>query len=420
MASSKELTNLVLGIFFLLVALAALPPFVPGLFLLGGLSILDPAIILVALVLIINFKTVSRNATEQFLVIAAIGVMAIVSALANSQNGLDGSAIGVGLRYIYFSFLVLTIVAATRTKEHVQALAFLTFFVVPAGLVFWAWIQWNASPRYIFGVPMLHLVHEDAAIQINRNYLGFFISIAAAYSVSFAVEKFNFGLWSILRFLVASGLVVSVFLTFSKGAWLAAAMGALAPYFVKNIRYLLISFGVVLSLASGFLMVFPEYIDEIYYSWVGGSGDKNTERFEFAIQGMILAAENPLFGVGPGNYETATITSGFVRTSDPHNAIVWLAAEFGIAAGLLFSFAIAFSFLQVVKLRKIDASMSAPFLAALVALILNIPVHGLPASMRYFYVISGCLLAINALNDLACSEQYTGHKSLNGIKSLGS
>jgi len=162
--------------------------------------------------------------------------------------------------------------------------------------------------------------------------------------------------------LITTGLylplvVLVLFLTASKGAWLAFPL-ALALTFVlfwKTWPVLFRRIGLALLLA-GFLLVVLFVALRPLPEAVRGSVDVRLGYWQGALQ---LIKTHPLFGVGPGNFRdayTQVKTPEASEVQHPHNGYLEIAAETGLPALAL---VVVFWLLVLIRVRKTPVSSDA-------------------------------------------------------------
>jgi O-antigen ligase len=129
---------------------------------------------------------------------------------------------------------------------------------------------------------------------------------------------------------------------------------------------------VLLCLSISLVVAFIEYYEEIYElvefklltTQLGDSaaeGGTTAARWGFVRASIFLALENPLFGVGITNFETAydglqeMLGPDYWPSDNPHSAWLYLIACFGIPATIIFVlifYTFAVRFYRFLPLRK--------------------------------------------------------------------
>ena len=230
---------------------------------------------------------------------------------------------------------------------------------------------------------MLHVIDFD----LNRNYLGYFLSLGSVLSYSmFFISKNT--VIKYLFLLIFFLFLFSTVLTFSKGALLSVFIALLTYFNVWFVAFIVIA----LLLFGNYIMIIQSnYVDRFTTS------SYNDERLQFVLDAILAIFNNPLLGVGPGNYKSYSDYVNAQVTSDPHNALLWVGAE----SGLLVVLIILIIIIWLTKHGIFGLSKN-PVLSPLRSLIivnfLNIPIHGLTFSMKYFWISIGLLLSINFIS----------------------
>ena len=165
--------------------------------------------------------------------------------------------------------------------------------------------------------------------------------------------------WDLALFFV----LVALFLSYARGAWLALFVGA-GAYLLLRYRVLLYGYIVVLLLSllaivwlkhgNRYLQYAPDYRTTIFHSdfqdhWratYAGKDVSSVERFYRWIAGVRMVEERPLVGFGPSSFYTRyrqytvpaykTWVSNNPDRSTVHNYFLLIAAEQGIPGLILF------------------------------------------------------------------------------------
>jgi len=96
----------------------------------------------------------------------------------------------------------------------------------------------------------------------------------------------------------------------------------------------------------------------------GASKDSASARGTLLETGIALTLDNPIFGVGPGNFAETVVEEGRSQGIEwaplgPHNAYTQISSETGIPGILLFLLLLGFSFRNVVSVLRQSASKGA-------------------------------------------------------------
>lgn len=384
-------------------------PFFEIFFIAGNISYFDPFLIFFLIQRISKLYFFNELKIPVYVLIAAT-LIGFISLITNSMGYISSQQLFFCLRWLYLALLLILIANYIRTDPSATKIVISSIIFSTIITLTFTWVAWFVSPRYLpGGIPMLHLIHDGSLLIINRNYLGFFLSIplgALFYLLLFYEKKSvnYFGTFFSIIF-----IFTGILFTFSKGSWAASTL----PILLVSI-YIFINFN-----SSSYIRRRPKRLPFIFFFslifvWiyfnVGNlellinsvetrfleSSDTNNERVQFIFESMQLMMLNPIFGVGPGLYRESAIKLGFLPTSDPHNALLWIGSEHGVFIFFLFILVIFLSIKYLIKLiKKTDGSELIWVLASgniLLALICNIPIHGLSFVMKHFWVILGVII----------------------------
>ena len=166
---------------------------------------------------------------------------------------------------------------------------------------------------------------------IDPNYLGACMVGPAFLSLQMAIEDKGRKLF---KWLITALICVGIFLTGSRGALVALAVGVfviLCPKVLKrlNLKRILIILGVIIAAVIVALSIIPaEYLERMLdiNNWMDSSNMRRLALWENAVD-MII--KRPLLGYGLGN--TATNLG-----SSAHNTYLEICAHIGMVGGLLF------------------------------------------------------------------------------------
>jgi len=152
-------------------------------------------------------------------------------------------------------------------------------------------------------------------------------------------------------FLIAAKVLIS---TFSRGAYLAMAVGALMAAYFKGKGFLIFWATLGLCVLLVFPSLFPEAIKDRLF---GGESkvisaepeklDKSSEnRIILWRAGGKMILESPILGKGFKGFQKlkGEYTERDVKESDPHNTYIYIAAQMGLPAMILFMLILGYSF----------------------------------------------------------------------------
>ncbi len=151
-------------------------------------------------------------------------------------------------------------------------------------------------------------------------------------------------------FLIAIKVLIA---TFSRGAYLAIAVGALMAGYFRGKGFLFIW----LTLSVSTLLVFPQLFPESIKARLFGAEkrvvasekklDKSSEhRLILWRAGAKMIIESPILGKGFKGFKKlkSQYTEHPVNESDPHNTYLYIAAQMGLPALVLFLFLLGYAF----------------------------------------------------------------------------
>ncbi len=183
----------------------------------------------------------------------------------------------------------------------------------------------------------------------HPNILGAFLAIALIFIIYPIIKKklkpktWEFNLCLLAFYLGILGLVFS----FSRSAWLAfvLAMTFLLVYFFLTKNWFAQLKILSLILISSFIFIFPFLCyNEVFVARLSAQGrlEKKSldQRGEYLEEGRQVIAENPVFGIGLGNYikyQRNKRPEAWSWTFEPvHNTFLLIMAEVGVAGFLFF------------------------------------------------------------------------------------
>jgi O-antigen ligase len=187
---------------------------------------------------------------------------------------------------------------------------------------------------------------NDLAINIAINWP---LGLAFLLCTKGPIKK---GLWG----LGLLGMLYGVICTYSRSGMMALIVCLLVCLWEFGVRakrfHVLALAGILAVIGVGVAISTPRYvlrIMSIYEGDIHGARDRGSweARHEILEQSIDLAIHNPMFGVGPGNFPSAT-QSWVVA----HNTFTELAAEAGFPALLLFLIILGLAFRNLHRARR--------------------------------------------------------------------
>jgi O-antigen ligase len=171
---------------------------------------------------------------------------------------------------------------------------------------------------------------------------------------------------------VTPALLVAIVLSFTRSAWVGAAVAVTLLVAMKDIRLL----PVIPMVAATFLFVAPPQIANRFYSMFDPQDPTSRDRVAMLREGAAMIQAHPLTGVGPNMVERV-----YAQYRDPaavekvnphlHNVPMQIAAERGLPALAIWTWFIAVSGFDLVRLqrRSRHKALTAAALAALAGML---------------------------------------------------
>jgi O-antigen ligase len=392
-------SNLSYSIIFLF-SVVGLAPYIPYFNLVSGFNYGDAVCILLVALFVLNRKI---NLAIPLYMPAFILSLSFLSILINREDFIHfEESILASLKWGYFQFLALCVTFLVVDEKSGESI----FVGILLGIVLsiiLTWIEWSVDKPHYYGMPMLHSLNENLSFTINRNYIGFFLSVGV--SITFALLLNSSGrLVSILYFLIFLFMFISSFLTFSKGTWVSTLLSIMIIFFVKTNSFIKGTFLLVLLLL---IMIFVDKntsFSEKVESRVASSENTNAQRIDYIVDSFYVILDNPMFGVGPGAYLNATEEYNLNPTTDPHNSILWVISELGVFAGMVYCFVLIWVFYIILVNYKFNNYIWLLCLSVYIPLVLNIPLQGLTVSMKYFWILLGVVVSLKGLRYKTSNE----------------
>jgi O-antigen ligase len=377
----------------ILFGVIGLAPYIPYLNLVSGFNYGD-AVCVILTVLFICTKRI--NLVIPLYIPAAIFLISIFSIVINGDHFIIfDESILASLKWGYFQILALFVVFVVVNERSAESI-FVGILLGIAVSIVLTWIEWAVDKPSYYGLPMLHSLNENLSFTLNRNYIGFFLSVGT--SVAFALYlNSSRKIMVTLYFLIFLFLFISSFLTFSKGTWLTTLLSIIMIFFMKNKSFIKVAFLLMLIPLVLVLVNQKFHLSDKIDSRVKSSENTNAQRIDFIVDGFNLIYVEPLLGVGPGAYLSATQKYDLNQTTDPHNSILWVTAELGVFAGVAYCFLVVWVFCMILKNYKYNNRLWLLCFSVFIPLILNIPLQGLTVSMKYFWILLGVVVSLKGL-----------------------
>jgi len=318
-----------------------------------------------------------------FLLIGLAFISCTSSLNAILLGSYDDFKVGYFFRSLYFVLLYLFLLNTNVSTDDVIKMILLSLLF---SLLVCFYI-WSTNPRY-FGfssMPMLHIRESPSGLVVNRNETG--LTASLLYTISFyGLVYRKFFSTPVNIFLVILSLL-TVALCFSKGAWLLTVIASvfIIAYRFKAIKLFFVSIFILI------LVPFLPISDFIFFDAVAtrftGSGETNDIRLSYVWDSVLIASDNLIFGIGPGNYKEYTIANGYTITIDPHNTFMQSFAELGIFGLLIVTFFYGTVLLQSFFNGKKEKNHIIVFVLV-VLLTADSLQSGLSLTMKIFYILA--------------------------------
>lgn len=345
----KKLFNLTLLLFVTIVPLVPLKykyKFIPlsADFIIGGILIL-----LGIIYLIFNYKNEEKQ-TEllgskelKFLsvFIVLFGLISFASVLYALNKG---AAISEGIRFMEYVLIFYFILIICDKKTIKSALKLFYVSMIAASIFGLFQFVFSKNTEFLtggfFGRTRIYATFE------NPNYWGAAVNIVIFYPLLNILEKKNIK----TNLLIFTLFFFNLFFCSTRGSWLGFAIGVFVIGIIKYRKQAVYSLGL-------FALMFILPITRNRFLQVLNI----SERFQLWKTGLMMFKENPLLGVGNGNYiyryerfvkrEHRELYLGR-STFSVHNSYIKMLAELGIFGGITFTVMYGSLFNLVVKVYK--------------------------------------------------------------------
>jgi O-antigen ligase len=246
-------------------------------------------------------------------------------------------------RYVFQFMFIVFAVAFIRSPGQLLALTalflFAVFWTIP-GAIFHSY---SGEPMVTKAEALRAAATTGAAAAENSNRLAF-IALMGASLVWFAVQPYRSSIVRLLGLAAMLALVITVFMSGSRSGVLNLALLSLLLLWQSRLRAGQIAVLVVMAaVAVGIgAMLVPQPVWDRLMTFIPSEGGdawtpdtivgSNVRRLTILEAGLKLVAENPILGVGIGNFRwMAALDPSFGGiVMSPHNAYLGTLAEGGI------------------------------------------------------------------------------------------
>jgi O-antigen ligase len=162
--------------------------------------------------------------------------------------------------------------------------------------------------------------------------------------------------------LLAGALPVAMLIrTGSRASFVAMGAMVVVLFFLASLTGRIL----IVSLAAVAFVILVAFVPNVLKSRLGGAdtersgADKDSANARGTLlgTGVALTIENPIFGIGPGNFAEMVVEEGRARGVEwaplgPHNAYTQISSETGFPGILLFLLLMGFSFQNVISVLR--------------------------------------------------------------------
>ena len=199
----------------------------------------------------------------------------------------------------------------------------------------------------------------------NPNDMAQVILLGMPYWLFMALRRGRVPFLRILAVICMLVMLIVLLKTGSRGGLMTfAALSLVIFLFASMANKLKLAAGLVLLVAIC-LPLLPQslrdryrtvYSDQVTTDLIQAH-ESTQERYQLLITSLKLTAKHPLFGVGPGQFETAAASyskqsGAFAHWRETHNVYTQVSSEEGIPGALFYIGALAYCFKELLSVRK--------------------------------------------------------------------
>jgi hypothetical protein len=316
----------------------------------------------------------------------------------------SGLAMSAALRLVFTFIPMVTILLCRPTLENVRRVRFGVVASIGATAVLFAFLAIESSPgRY--GTPGSYDSNDSAAL------------FALAVPLTLYCAMYERGRRRLVAMLVAPFILMAIVRTGSRGGVIAVVVGTLVYSMFQPGRRRLGMLGfMVLAGALSWTFGTPAFRERIG-GLVRGEEDYNTSsrygRQEIWKRGITYTLQNPITGVGMGNFTVAEGEHNKALGIDgrwmaPHNAYVQAFAELGFLGGILLVTLIGVSLVRGFRIARARAPAPMPDLAASLT---AFAISAFFLSHAYFFMGFALVALIGLATRATANARATAHAS---------
>ena len=318
------------------------------------------------------------------LVVLLLAVSLISTANAHDQS----SAVTTVLRYASFAAMFFVISQFGDDHDLLRRIAWvLTLSAAAAG--YFALANLFSGRSLLAGLPYA-----------NENDVAFTLATALPLALWLVREP---GFRRVVALASSATILSAVVLTFSRGAFVGLAAAGAWRVFAERRHLGVIIAGAFVALATVLVLinVNANQVHKASLAKQKVAQENIRSRLDTWSGAARLAADHPLFGVGPGNfqsnfYRVTDRPSGSLLLTQVHNTYLDIASELGVFALILFASYLVMSFSHAVKAEQM--SLGPPGLASALATALIVAAFaGSFISAQYsapFWLLGGLVAAL--------------------------
>ena len=257
--------------------------------------------------------------------------LVVVYVLSIAQSGWLGGAVDMLLLWSKIAIVFTLVVDGSESVRDVRRLA-ITVVAAVAALSWMGWDLYLNSPE---------LLHDSGRLESVGNYnlsnsFALALTIGTAFAVAVLTTAHGF-LGKLFWLLPVCGFAVTCVYTKSRGGNLGLAVVIVGSILLtpsirsRAFKGLLLA-GVIVAMIASVPLILARGDVSGYFGGDVSAGD----RMMVWQAGVLMILDNPLFGVGYGQFADRVVDYGSDRKMLAHNTILSVAAETGIVGGVFF------------------------------------------------------------------------------------